>query len=48
MSMPHLCSGHVGAMSWDGCDGALGFGKNFWHASHVAMTFDASSMTEGH
>jgi hypothetical protein len=45
--MPHLYSGHEGLMSWDGCDGALEFGENFWHAWHVVMSFDASSMIEG-
>jgi hypothetical protein len=47
MSMPHLCNGHEGVMSLDRCDGALGFAENFWHALHVARTFDESSMTEG-
>jgi hypothetical protein len=47
MPMPHLCNGHEVVMRWDGCDGALKFGKkNFWHASHVSTTFDASSMIE--
>jgi hypothetical protein len=41
MSTPHLCSAHEGVMRWDG---ALKFGKNFWH---VLMSFDASSMIEG-
>jgi hypothetical protein len=46
MSMLHLCSGHEGLMSCDGCDGALEFGKNFWHASHVVMSFDVPFMIE--
>jgi hypothetical protein len=47
MSMPHLYHDHEGVMSWDGYDSALGFVENFWHALHVAMAFDVSSMTEG-
>jgi hypothetical protein len=44
--MNHLCNSHEGVMSWDGCDGALEFGENFWHALHVATTIDAPSMIE--
>jgi hypothetical protein len=47
MSMPHLCSGHEGVMSWDGCEGAIEFGKNFWHAWQVVTSFYASSIIEG-
>jgi hypothetical protein len=45
--MPYLYNSHEGVMSWDVWDGALELGENFWHASHVATTFDASSMIEG-
>jgi hypothetical protein len=47
MSMPHLCNGHDGVMSCDGCNSALEFGKNFWHAWQVVMTFDESSIIKG-
>jgi hypothetical protein len=45
--MPHLCSGHEGVMSWDGCEGAIEFGKNFWHVWQVVTSFYASSIIEG-
>jgi hypothetical protein len=47
ISMPHLCNGHEDVMSYDGCEGALDFGKNFWHAWQVVTSFDASSIIEG-
>jgi hypothetical protein len=39
----------LGTLKWHimFCNGALGFGENFWHAPHVAMIFYASSMTKG-
>jgi hypothetical protein len=47
MSMPNLCSGHEGVMSYDGCECALEFGENFWHAWQVVTSFDAASITKG-
>jgi hypothetical protein len=34
-------------MNWDGWEGDLEFGKNFWHAWQVVTSFDPSSMIEG-
>jgi hypothetical protein len=48
MSMPHLYNDHEGVMICDGCEAALEFGKNFWHAWQVMTSFDASSIIEGH
>jgi hypothetical protein len=47
MLMPHLYNGHEGVLSWDSCEGALEFDKNFWHAWQIVTSFDASSMIEG-
>jgi hypothetical protein len=47
MSMPHLCNDHEGVMSCGSCEGALEFGKNFWHAWQVVTTFDEPSIIEG-
>jgi hypothetical protein len=47
MSMPHLCNGHEGVMSYDGCEGALEVGESFWHASQVVTSFDAASIIKG-
>jgi hypothetical protein len=32
MSILHICYGHEGVMSYDGYDGSLEFGENFWLA----------------
>jgi hypothetical protein len=47
MSMPHVYNDHMGVMSCDGCEGALQFGKNFWHAWQVVASLDGSSIIEG-
>jgi hypothetical protein len=47
MSIPHLYNSLDGVISYDGWDGALELGKNFWHAWQVVTSFDTSSIIEG-